>query len=650
MDSNGDIYVASRTSSSDFPIENGFQGAYGGGPNDGVVFKLNAGLTDLQWSTFIGGSGEDAAYSIKFDSLETVYVAGGTNSSDYQTTAGSYQETPQGDVDGFMAKISNTGDNLIASSYIGTSAYNQTYFLDLDTADNVYVLGQTEGIYPFDATVYHVPNAGQFIHKFSNNLDEAFLTTTFGSGRGSIDISPTAFLVNECGNIYVSGWGSPQPNFVPASGNTQNLPTTDDAFQQNTDGSDFYLMVLERDFRSLLHATFFGGAGPVSEHVDGGTSRFDKRGIVYHAVCADCGNNGGSAFPSTTGAYSETNQAGNCNNAAFKFDLSSLRADLESNTFQFDRPGIQVGCRPFEVAFINRSVGGIEYFWNFGNGQASSNTVLDTVFVTYEDVGEFDVTLIAIDQNTCKAIDRASTKIFVFDGNFSLSEDVSICTDEETTLTASGGNNYVWTENGTVISSSPSLTVSPTETTFYAVNSFDSNGCEFRDSVEVTVIPEINLSFDFEVRPGCNQSKELTLINNSTGSEEYLWELSNGETFTGFQPEIQISDTGALDITLRVPEDNMGCTPPVTRTVASSELFIPNIFTPNVDGVNESFEILSYYPVDLKIFNRWGRPVFTADNYQNNWTAEDVGSGVYYYEVTFRNGGDVCNGWVQVLK
>ena len=445
VDEDGNIYVASNTSSSDFPINEAFQETYGGGSNDGVVFKLNQNTTQLLWSSYIGGLGQDAAYSIKFDTTGTIFIAGGTLSLDFPTTTGAILETKPGNVDGFISKIKSSGDSLLSSTFIGTADYNQVYFLDLDTGNNVYVLGQTNGAYAFDSTVYNVPNSGQFIHKISNELDSILLTTVWGTGSGIPDISPTAFLVNECGNIYVSGWGSPQLNFFPPSGNTTGLPVTDDAFQSTTDGSDFYLMVLERNFKSLLTATYFGGTGPVSEHVDGGTSRFDKRGIVYHAVCADCGA-GNSSYPATPGAYSEVNNASNCNNAAFKFDLSSLLARLETNTTSFDRPGITNGCKPFEVAFINRTVGGIQYFWDFGNGQTSSNTVLDTVVVTYEDIGTYPVTLTAIDQNTCKAIDRATTSIFVFEGSFTVSEDATICEGEQIRLESSGGDSYTWTD------------------------------------------------------------------------------------------------------------------------------------------------------------------------------------------------------------
>ena len=88
VDKNDNIYVASNTSSPDFLIENGVDTLYGGGTNDGVVMKFNPDLSDLHWSTFVGGSGMDALFSVKVDSKGNVFAAGGSNSVDFATTAG----------------------------------------------------------------------------------------------------------------------------------------------------------------------------------------------------------------------------------------------------------------------------------------------------------------------------------------------------------------------------------------------------------------------------------------------------------------------------------------------------------------------------------------------------------------------------------
>src|SRR5690606_23183125 len=242
------------------------------------------------------------------------------------------------------------------------------------------------GQFPVTPGVYHNPNSGQFIQKFSHTLDALIFSTVFGAGRGVPDISPTAFLVSECNNLYVAGWGgriNAELNYWNSG--TSGMTTTPDAFQSTTSGSDFYFLVLTDDARERLYATFFGGSQSVT-HVDGGTSRFDKNGIVYHSVCAGCSayNLAGRAtsdFPSTPGAWSEVNRSINCNNAAFKFDLSTLKARIRTNSEKRDAPGLKVVCLPEPLGFENLSTGGQTFHWDFGDGETAVRT--DTAFVTH---------------------------------------------------------------------------------------------------------------------------------------------------------------------------------------------------------------------------------------------------------------------------
>jgi hypothetical protein len=246
------------------------------------------------------------------------------------------------DIDGVVVKLSPDGSKFLSATYLGTPQYDQVYFLELDSSNQVYVLGQTQGEYLVTQDVYSNENAGQFIHKMNNDLDSTYFSTTIGSGSGSPDFSPTAFLVNECENIFVSGWGGilnhPVTGYI--GGNTIGLPITDNAYQSQTDGDDFYLMVLLQDAEQLLYSTFFGEINGRGEHVDGGgTSRFDKKGIVYQSVCGGCG--GSSGFPTfPQDVWSTTNNSNNCNNAAFKFDLASLAARFQTDTEDFMNRGI----------------------------------------------------------------------------------------------------------------------------------------------------------------------------------------------------------------------------------------------------------------------------------------------------------------------
>ena len=93
------------------------------------------------------------------------------------------------------------------------------------------------------------------------------------------------------------------------------MPITGDAFQNLTTSPGFYLLVIERDFTDILYGSYIGGSIS-GEHVDGGTSRFDRKGVVYQSVCGGCGGN--SDFPVSSGVWSNQNLSANCNNLVFR--------------------------------------------------------------------------------------------------------------------------------------------------------------------------------------------------------------------------------------------------------------------------------------------------------------------------------------------
>ena len=178
------------------------------------------------------------------------------------------------------------------------------------------------------------------------------------------------------------------------------MPTTSNAYQASTDGSDFYLGVFTADASSLLYATYFGG-GTSSEHVDGGTSRFDKNGKVYQAVCAGCGGN--SDFPTSVGSWSSTNNSTNCNLGAFKFSLENI-----TPVISIPQPYV---CLPNSYQFNNLSQGGDQYFWDFGDGNTSTQF---SPSHSYQDTGHYEVTLIVSDSLGCLQEDTAVISIDVF--------------------------------------------------------------------------------------------------------------------------------------------------------------------------------------------------------------------------------------------
>ncbi|TGE21783.1 PKD domain-containing protein [Hymenobacter aquaticus] len=331
-DGASNVYLASVTSSRNFPVPGAaaIQPAYGGGATDAVVCKLSPDLKTLLWSTYLGGSNVEAAYSIQLTPQREVYVAGGTVSTNFPVTAGSYKpQHPNTDPDGFVAHLNSAGTRLEHATYVGTTSYNQVYFVQLDAATNVYVLGQTIGEYPHTPGLFYQPNGQQFVQKLDPTLSRSLYSTQYGTGRSTPDISHTAFLVDDCERIYICGWGG-AVNDRFSGGSTSGLPVTPTALDPETDGSDFYIAQFTPGMTALEYATFFGEQGGRGEHVDGGTSRFDKRGIVYQAVCGGCA--GSSAFPTLPGGlFSDRNNSRNCNNAAFKIDFGVRLADAGPN-------------------------------------------------------------------------------------------------------------------------------------------------------------------------------------------------------------------------------------------------------------------------------------------------------------------------------
>lgn len=387
----GEIYVCSSTSSTNFPATAGALAMVAPGGQNGCAFKMDSNLATLQWSTYIGGTNADAAYSIKPSPGGNVFVTGGTLSTDFPVTAGTLSNTNAGGADGFVISLSGTNGSQVAGTYLGTTAYDQAYLLEIDLNDDVYVAGQTKGAYPVSAGVYSNPNSSQFVHKFNPGLTVTDFSTVFGKGATSAtDISLTAFLVDNCQNIYVSGWGGS----TNTEGTTTGLPVTGDAYDASTDGSDFYFIVLERDAQSLLYGSFFGGSP--AEHVDGGTSRFDKNGTIYQAVCAGCG--GSDNFPTTPGVWSTTNNSSNCNLGALKMEFNYLGIEATANA----APNIIACDPPYDVNFQG-SPTAVNHFWNFGDGSPNSTT-LNPVH-TYTGVGNFTVMYVAIDSSTCNIAD-----------------------------------------------------------------------------------------------------------------------------------------------------------------------------------------------------------------------------------------------------
>lgn len=421
IDGSGAIYVASSTQSNSeresdrFPVRGGFQ-TIPGGEQDGVVLKLTPTVSDVLFSSFLGGAENDAAYVLSLNPLNNViYVGGGTESDDFPGTNGtSLAVSTHGSIDGYVAMISNNGSQLIKSTYIGTAGNDQVFGVQFDKYNFPYIMGQTTGAWPVVNAPWSQAGGKQFIAKLQPDLSAYVYSTMFGTGSANPNISPVAFLVDRCENVYVSGWGGAvvQGNKYNSAG-TSGLTTTDDAIKSKTEPdlygleSDFYFFVLKRDAVDQLYGSFFGQVGGAADHVDGGTSRFDRDGVIYQAVCANCKYGGEIAFPTTPGAWATTNPSKQCNLAMIKiaFNLAGVRSGVQASIEGVPRD--TAGCIPMTVDFSDTVRQAVSYEWDFGDGTPQATTTTPTISHTYTQVGTYRVMLVAIDSTTCNIRDTS---------------------------------------------------------------------------------------------------------------------------------------------------------------------------------------------------------------------------------------------------
>jgi gliding motility-associated-like protein len=552
VDSNDNIYVASSTNSPDFPnlgAPSTLQGE-----QDAAVFKLSPNLNNLIFSRFLGGSNDDAGYAMKIDGNGNLFVDGGTKSVNFPIVGPSLHSVFRGgDCDGYIAKLNSINGSIIRSTFIGTSQYDQVYFVDLDDENNVYILGQTLGNYPVQNAGFSSPNGKQFIHKLDNNLNTSIYSTVFGTGAPNIDISPTALLVDVCERVYVSGWGgntNQNRNGTLSNANISGMPITqgEDNVQANTSGGgDFYFFVLDKNATGQLFGSYFGGTA--AEHVDGGTSRFDDQGIIYQAICAGCG---GGSYGSTPG-FSNFSSSNNCNVGIVKMDIG-----LPITSVSLDAFPRSTGCVPLTVNFESILEDVTDITWYFGDGNTSTGP---SPSYTYIDTGVYQVILVGRDINSCNQVDSAFLTVTVEDDTLIATsiDTLSInCDNLEIFVGAIDVPTtiYDWDlGDGTVfLDAGFEIIHTYTDAGIYEIilHITDTTKCETEawDTVSFEFAPRIEA--EIGTNAACiNTTFQMQNFSNPN-AETFIWDLGNGQSSNEFEPNATYSSGGDFTITLTV--------------------------------------------------------------------------------------------------
>ncbi|MDT5063454.1 MAG: hypothetical protein QOH63_3913 [Acidobacteriota bacterium] len=171
LDASGNVYVTGYTGSSNFPVTPGCAQAVFAGPYDTFIAKFNlaaAGAAQLIYATYLGGSSTEDPHGIAVDSAGNAYVAGYTESYDFPAT-----ETlgANGFLNAYVTKLNATGSQFLASTRFGDT-YTYAYDMALDSAGNVYVVGQTTSSnFPTTPGAFSTTLAGGGSDSFVTKLD-----------------------------------------------------------------------------------------------------------------------------------------------------------------------------------------------------------------------------------------------------------------------------------------------------------------------------------------------------------------------------------------------------------------------------------------------------------------------------------------------
>jgi len=410
-------------------------------------------------------------------------------------------------------------------------------------------------------------------------------------------------------------------------------------------------------------------------------------------------NNSVIVAPTTTTTYTVTGISGSCSPVATALVIVNPLPEINVTT---DAPVVCSG----DTAILS-ATGANSYIW-------STNDTTSSIIVTPDTLTTYSVT--GIDSMGCSNVGYITINTIPLPEIEITSTLTSICQGDGILLSANGGISYIWGDGST----NANNVVHPDTTTTYVVTGYGANGCFNTDTMTINVHAKPDIIFTMEppyyckgdtvelmatgglnyhwntgqessmiqIYPdsatvysvtvtnqwNCSNSAEISvevydkpkveITTNKTeiclgeyveliaeGAEEYNW--NTGETFAKITVRPQSTMSYIVTGT-----NYTGCmdTAKAEIKVQICDINIPNVITPNSDGVNDKFvienlEILSL--ANLKIYNRWGRLVYDSNHYNNDWDASNVSGGTYFYtlEIQYINGIiKNYNGTITVIK
>lgn len=251
VDSAGNLFVAGYTISDAFPFTAGAFQTSNRSPiaGNGFITKVAPAGDKAVFSTYLGGGINDELHDITLDAKGNIYVVGKSFSTNYPTQ-GAYQATNRGDYDAVLSKLNPAGSALLFSTYIGAAQTDIAYGVEVDSNDNIYVVGVTSSTaFPTQPNALKKDLGGPtdgFITKFDATGTAVQASTLFGGNR---EDEPFKTALDRNGSLYIVGTSS--------SAGLQAV----DAVQPNIGGGrDAFLLKYNTAIDAVQMFTYLGGS------------------------------------------------------------------------------------------------------------------------------------------------------------------------------------------------------------------------------------------------------------------------------------------------------------------------------------------------------------------------------------------------------
>jgi gliding motility-associated-like protein len=293
-------------------------------------------------------------------------------------------------------------------------------------------------------------------------------------------------------------------------------------------------------------------------------------------------------------------------------------------------------CYKQEITLYTEFTDTVIYYWHH-SGETQPN-----IKVVVKDTTEFFLTVKSKSDTNLRCTDSITIYTYPYRINVEFEQVNKGCPDEckaQVIGTASDGYppfHYKW--NADMAPNDSSLAVGLCSDETYTLRVTDTL-CIYDTTykVESFKLPEIEVTVIPDTIYRTNPSAEFSYENKSSDTislTNWVWLFPDSTTTNEQVATYVFQDTASTVKLIYTTEDGCVDTIRTEVTIKEFKMVIPNVFTPNGDGANDSWEVpdlKKYISNEVVIFDRWGKKVYEANNYSNGWDGGRLGDGVYFY-------------------